>query len=225
MWRRSCAGGGNRGPVTSAAPPQRHRSRPSRGLDYEIVVVEDSSPDGTYEVALQLQSLYGSEAVKILKRPGKMGLGSAYIDGLKLATGDFVFIMDADLSHHVRRRRPTRRGPKWCGPRIVAPGTARYSLWVVASSSWNVTRGEEFQLCLLLSAAAGRPCIAACAYLSVHGDLRTFATSPPAAATRDPQVHRQAAGARLRRRVGYAIRDGCVVLLRGAWRGATARDT
>ena len=51
---------------------------------------------------MELQRLYGAGAIKVLKRPGKMGLGSAYIDGLKLATGDFIFIMDADLSHHVR---------------------------------------------------------------------------------------------------------------------------
>ena len=34
-------------------------------------------------------------------RPGKMGLGSAYIDGLKKCTGKYVVLMDADLSHHV----------------------------------------------------------------------------------------------------------------------------
>lgn len=36
-------------------------------------------------------------------RAGKLGLGSAYIHGLQHVTGDFVIIMDADLSHHVRR--------------------------------------------------------------------------------------------------------------------------
>lgn len=72
----------------------------SHGYDYEVVVVEDSSPDGTYEVALKLQELYGEEHVQILKRPGKMGLGSAYIDGLKLCSGNFIILMDADLSHH-----------------------------------------------------------------------------------------------------------------------------
>lgn len=35
-----------------------------------------------------------------MQRPGKLGLGSAYIDGLKKATGNFVFLMDADLSHN-----------------------------------------------------------------------------------------------------------------------------
>lgn len=71
------------------------------GLDYEVVVVEDSSPDGTYDVALQLQRLYGESKVKILLRPGKLGLGTAYIDGMQKTTGDFIILMDADLSHHV----------------------------------------------------------------------------------------------------------------------------
>jgi dolichol-phosphate mannosyltransferase len=36
----------------------------------------------------------------LLQRPGKLGLGTAYKDGLKLASGDFIINMDADLSHH-----------------------------------------------------------------------------------------------------------------------------
>ncbi len=71
-----------------------------RNIDYEIVVVEDNSPDGTLQVAQQLQTIYGSHRLIILSRPGKMGLGSAYIDGLKKCSGEFVFLMDADLSHH-----------------------------------------------------------------------------------------------------------------------------
>lgn len=69
-------------------------------LNYEIVIVEDNSPDGTLQVARELQSIFGKEHIVILPREGKLGLGSAYRDGLKLATGDFVFLMDADLSHH-----------------------------------------------------------------------------------------------------------------------------
>ncbi|KAH7488041.1 dolichol-P-mannose synthesis [Phytophthora ramorum] len=69
-------------------------------LKYEIVIVEDNSPDGTLQVARELQQIYGKDKIVILPREGKLGLGSAYRDGLKLATGDFVFLMDADLSHH-----------------------------------------------------------------------------------------------------------------------------
>jgi hypothetical protein len=41
--------------------------------------------------------------MKLLRpREGKLGLGTAYVHGIKHATGDFVIIMDADMSHHVR---------------------------------------------------------------------------------------------------------------------------
>jgi dolichol-phosphate mannosyltransferase len=70
------------------------------GLDYEVVVVEDNSPDGTLQVAKTLQDFYGSSRVIIHSRPGKMGLGSAYMDGLKHCSGEFIFLMDADMSHH-----------------------------------------------------------------------------------------------------------------------------
>uniref|UniRef100_A0AAV1UB50 Dolichol-phosphate mannosyltransferase subunit 1 n=1 Tax=Peronospora matthiolae TaxID=2874970 RepID=A0AAV1UB50_9STRA len=69
-------------------------------LKYEIVVIEDNSPDGTLQVARDLQQIYGKDVIVILPRAGKLGLGSAYRDGLKQATGNFVFLMDADLSHH-----------------------------------------------------------------------------------------------------------------------------
>ena len=74
----------------------------SAKLPYEVVIVEDNSPDGTLRVAKELQRIYGEEFILIHSRPGKMGLGSAYIDGLQLCTGDFIFLMDADMSHHPR---------------------------------------------------------------------------------------------------------------------------
>ena len=64
------------------------------------MIVEDNSPDGTLEIAQQLQKVYGPEHIQILPRKGKLGLGSAYMDGIKLANGDYVVIMDADMSHH-----------------------------------------------------------------------------------------------------------------------------
>ena len=65
----------------------------------EIVIVDDNSPDGTQDVVAQLQKIYPGK-IKLHARPGKLGLGSAYIDGLGQCTGEFVILMDADLSHH-----------------------------------------------------------------------------------------------------------------------------
>ncbi len=66
----------------------------------EIVIVDDNSPDGTQDIIKQLQSIYKDKII-LHARPGKMGLGSAYIDGLSKCSGDFIILMDADLSHHV----------------------------------------------------------------------------------------------------------------------------
>ncbi|WFD19596.1 dolichyl-phosphate beta-D-mannosyltransferase [Malassezia caprae] len=71
-----------------------------QGLDYEIVIVDDNSPDGTQTIARQLAALYGPEHIVLRPRAGKLGLGTAYIHGLESCTGDFVIIMDADFSHH-----------------------------------------------------------------------------------------------------------------------------
>ncbi len=66
-------------------------------LDLEIIIIDDNSPDGTFEVATQLADKYGN--IKTLKRPGKLGLASAISDGLKLTSGKYVAVMDADLQH------------------------------------------------------------------------------------------------------------------------------
>lgn len=70
------------------------------GHDYEIIVIDDGSPDGTLEIAKKLQGIYGENRIVLRPRAKKLGLGTAYIHGIKHATGNFVFIMDADLSHH-----------------------------------------------------------------------------------------------------------------------------
>jgi dolichol-phosphate mannosyltransferase len=70
------------------------------GHKFEIVVIDDNSQDGTQDVAKQLQKLYGEDRIVLKTREGKLGLGTAYIYGLKFARGNFIVIMDADLSHH-----------------------------------------------------------------------------------------------------------------------------
>lgn len=69
------------------------------GPSYEIVIVDDGSPDGTESVARSLASKY---KVRLLERGAKNGLASAVIDGVtKIAAGDIVVVMDADLSHDI----------------------------------------------------------------------------------------------------------------------------
>jgi len=64
--------------------------------DYEIVVVDDNSPDGTAEVAKKLAEIY---PVKVLVREKKKGLASAILYGFMNANGDVLGVIDADLQH------------------------------------------------------------------------------------------------------------------------------
>ena len=69
-----------------------------------IIVVDDNSPDGTGEIAERL-AIENDGPVSVIHRPGKLGLGTAYIAGFKeaLAEGaDLVCSMDADFSHNPR---------------------------------------------------------------------------------------------------------------------------
>lgn len=77
------------------------------GYNYEIIIIDDGSPDGTLDAAKQLQKLYGENKVVLRPREKKLGLGTAYIHGIKSATGNFIIIMDADLSHHVNNLEST----------------------------------------------------------------------------------------------------------------------
>lgn len=69
----------------------------------DVLVVDDNSPDGTAQKVQDYQNK--NPRVKLLQRPGKLGLGTAYITGFKYALEhgyDYIFEMDADLSHDPR---------------------------------------------------------------------------------------------------------------------------
>ncbi|MEZ0486934.1 polyprenol monophosphomannose synthase [Fibrella aquatica] len=71
-------------------------------MAFDLLIVDDGSPDGTARVVKQLQ-LEFPQQLHLLERRGKLGLGTAYIDGFKwaLARGyKFLFEMDADFSHN-----------------------------------------------------------------------------------------------------------------------------
>ncbi len=67
------------------------------GIDFEVIVVDDNSPDGTGEFVEQLSHKLNN--VKVIHRPGKLGLSSAILDGASVAQGYAVGVIDADLQH------------------------------------------------------------------------------------------------------------------------------
>ncbi|KAM0677379.1 hypothetical protein BDAP_002062 [Binucleata daphniae] len=64
---------------------------------YRIILIDDNSPDGTYEEACKYKNKIN---IELIKRSAKLGLGSAYKEALKHCQNEYIIIMDADLSHN-----------------------------------------------------------------------------------------------------------------------------
>ncbi len=73
----------------------------SKSADLEVLVMDDNSPDGTADAVKTVMQT--EPRVHLIERPGKMGLGSAYVTGFKYALDkgyEFIMEMDADFSHN-----------------------------------------------------------------------------------------------------------------------------
>jgi dolichol-phosphate mannosyltransferase len=69
---------------------------------FDLLIVDDGSPDGTADIIKRLQQEFGSK-LHLIERKGKLGLGTAYITGFKYAIAhnfDYIFEMDCDFSHN-----------------------------------------------------------------------------------------------------------------------------
>jgi dolichol-phosphate mannosyltransferase len=66
------------------------------GEEHELIVVDDSSPDRTADLA---EGLANEIPVRVLRRPGRQGLATAVVDGWSIARGEVLGVMDADLQH------------------------------------------------------------------------------------------------------------------------------
>ncbi len=69
---------------------------------FHILIIDDNSSDGTAELVKQLMPQF-PESLFMVQRPGKLGLGTAYIHGFKWALDrnyEYIFEMDADFSHN-----------------------------------------------------------------------------------------------------------------------------
>ncbi len=70
-------------------------------LSFDVLIIDDGSPDGTADVVKKIQGEYSNQLF-LLERKGKLGLGTAYIHGFKWALEkgyEYIFEMDADFSH------------------------------------------------------------------------------------------------------------------------------
>lgn len=71
-----------------------------QGSQFSVLIVDDNSPDGTGDAVVLLKQ--SNPRIHLIKREGKLGLGTAYIAGFKYAIAqkfDLIFEMDADFSH------------------------------------------------------------------------------------------------------------------------------
>ena len=118
-----------------------------QGDAFHVLVVDDNSPDGTGDVADELVA--GNERVAVLHRPGKQGLGAAYVSGFNWGLKrDFdVFVeMDADLSHppamlpvmldEIRSGVDVVVGSRYLGGRITVVNWPMRRLMISLFGSW-----------------------------------------------------------------------------------------
>ena len=91
------------------------------GMNGEIIVVDDSSPDGTSDLVKGLEKRF---PVRLVRRPGKLGLSSAVLEGFRHARGDILGVMDADFSHPVKKI-PELVKPIMSGKADIAVGSRK----------------------------------------------------------------------------------------------------
>ena len=65
-------------------------------LDAELIVVDDNSPDGTGRLA---ETLSSAHRIRVIHRAGKLGLGTAVVEGFRASRAPIVGVIDADMSH------------------------------------------------------------------------------------------------------------------------------
>jgi dolichol-phosphate mannosyltransferase len=126
----------------------------------DVLVIDDDSPDGTGDLADQLREQYAG--MRVLHRRGKLGLGTAILQGMHYAMDggyDFLVTMDADLSHDPRYLPALIDGMKECdvmiGSRYARGGRTRN--WPLArrGMSWAVNAYTRFVLQIPVHDASG----------------------------------------------------------------------
>lgn len=121
--------------------------------DLHVIVVDDNSPDGTGVVADELAAQ--DPRVRVIHRAGKLGLGTAYIAGMREAFrlgAEWIMTMDADFSHHPRyipdmlSLSGEGRYDVVIGSRYVLGGGTRNWHWQRVLLSWGANRVAKLGL-------------------------------------------------------------------------------
>ncbi len=128
---------------------------PALGAKYELIVVDDDSPDHTWRAALNTAEKLPQ--VRVMRRQHERGLSTAAIRGWQAARGDFLGVMDADLQHpptvNLRLLEELQRGAELAvGSRHVEGGGV--STWSLARRI--LSRGAQFLGLLILPGVVGR---------------------------------------------------------------------
>src|SRR5215471_18679893 len=67
------------------------------GVEYELIFVDDDSPDGTSDVVRAIG--LSNPKVRVIQRVGRRGLASACVEGMLATSAPYIAVMDADLQH------------------------------------------------------------------------------------------------------------------------------
>lgn len=116
-----------------------HAAMSGAALPYEVIVIDDDSRDG---IDREISSLKKKYPVELMVRMNERGLSSAVIEGFRLARGDILVVMDADLSHPPEKIpdliRPIveRKADFIIGSRFVAGGSAEHFSWYRRLNAW-----------------------------------------------------------------------------------------
>ncbi len=124
------------------------------GIQYEVIFVDDDSPDGTADVVRRLGETH--QNVRVLHRIGRRGLASACIEGILASSAPFVAVMDADLQHDetilpqmLRRIREENLDLVVASRNIAGGGMGQFTGWRVKLSQLGKRlslMGAEHQL-------------------------------------------------------------------------------
>jgi dolichol-phosphate mannosyltransferase len=102
--------------------------------EYELIVVDDNSPDQTWKLALELTSTYTQ--LKVMRRDSEKGLATAVIRGWQVARGEILGVIDADLQHPPQTLIKLWQEIKKGADLAVASRNVEYG----GVSEWNILR-------------------------------------------------------------------------------------